>query len=60
MGDKGCGTTVTGQTDFVFGANFEITATELNPAGYIYNLCYNCEVKPIDFPMSTFSRNIII
>ena len=41
-----CGVTLPGQTDIVFGASFEITATELNPAGYYYDLCYSCNVIP--------------
>ena len=33
------------QTDIVFGASFEITATELKPEGYSYDLCYSCGIK---------------
>ena len=39
-----CGITLPGQTDIVLGNSFEITATELNQAGYYYDLCYSCDI----------------
>ena len=50
-----------GQTDIIFGASFEITATELNPAGYIYDLCYSCGIQETASSiMNTFNKQIII
>ena len=56
-----CGATLPGQTDIIFGASFEITATELNPAGYIYDLCYSCGIQETASSiMNTFNKQIII
>ena len=56
-----CGATLPGQTDIIFGASFEITATELNPAGYIYDLCYSCGIQETATSIiNTFNKQIII
>ena len=42
-----CGTPLVAQTDIVLGATpFSITATELNPLGYSYSICYSCIITP--------------
>ena len=47
MNAGSCGAVLPGQTDIAFGASYGITATELNKAGYVFNLCYSCDVKEI-------------
>ena len=51
------------QTDLVFGAapTFSITATELNPSGYSYSICYGCSIIPLDAsPTIMFSKDLIV
>ena len=56
-----CGVTLPAQTDIVFGASFKITATELKPEGYYYDLCYSCSIQETATSiMSTFNKQIVI
>ena len=55
-----CGTNLQAQSDLVLGeAPFSISATELNPLGYSYSLCYSCDIKPTGLPIITFTKDVI-
>ena len=56
-----CGINLPGQTDIVLGTSLEINVTELNQAGYNYDLCYSCEIQEIATSiMFTYTKQIII
>ena len=64
MKDTDCSSTaiVGAQTDVAMGAspNYEITASETNPAGYVLNLCYDCEIKPTGKTPIKFSKPVTV
>ena len=61
MTSGACTTPLPAQTDLVLGTSpFSISASELNPLGYTYTLCYSCDILPITgLPMITFIKDLI-
>ena len=56
-----CGSALPNQSDLVLEVDpFSISATELNPLGYSYTICYSCDILPTGgLPIITFDRDLI-
>ena len=55
-----CETDLPATTDILLGVKpFSITATELNPSGYSYSICYRCNVKPTGLALISFDKDQI-
>ena len=59
--DPGCLVALAAQPDVVLGASpYGLTATEINPVGYLLNFCIQCTITPTGLPPITFNKDALV
>ena len=59
--EPGCGAALAAQTNVALGGSpFGVTATELNPVGYLLTFCYQCTITPTGLASIVFNKDSIV